>query len=78
MQINNKEVALFFSVDWCPHFRKAKPEWYAFKNEYDKEDKLVNGYRGYAKELIVQRIFIKMQETKKDPNVTINVKMLKN
>jgi len=46
----NKEAVLyFFFADWCPHCRKAKPEWYAFKNEYDKEDKLVNGYRVVCK-----------------------------
>lgn len=46
----NKEAVLyFFFADWCPHCRKAKPEWVSFKNEYDKEDKLVNGYRVVCK-----------------------------
>ena len=26
---------LFFFADWCPHCRKAKPEWEQFKEEYD-------------------------------------------
>jgi thiol-disulfide isomerase/thioredoxin len=32
----------FFSVDWCPHCIKAKPEWNNFKQQYS--DKLINGY----------------------------------
>jgi thiol-disulfide isomerase/thioredoxin len=31
---------LFFFADWCPHCRKAKPEWEQFKEEYD--GKVVN------------------------------------
>jgi thiol-disulfide isomerase/thioredoxin len=31
-----------FSVDWCPHCKKALPEWDAFANSYHK--KVVNGY----------------------------------
>jgi thiol-disulfide isomerase/thioredoxin len=33
---------LFFFADWCPHCKKAKPEWEQFKEEYD--GKTVNGY----------------------------------
>jgi thiol-disulfide isomerase/thioredoxin len=33
----------FFTVDWCPHCTKAKPEWQSFCKQYDGE--LVNGYR---------------------------------
>lgn len=33
---------LFFFADWCPHCKKAKPEWQQFKEEYD--GKVVNGY----------------------------------
>jgi thiol-disulfide isomerase/thioredoxin len=33
---------LFFSADWCPHCRKAKPEWEQFKEEYD--GKIVGEY----------------------------------
>ena len=27
----------FFSADWCPHCKKAKPEWEAFSSEFDKK-----------------------------------------
>ena len=33
---------LFFFADWCPHCKKAKPEWEQFKEEYD--GKTINGY----------------------------------
>lgn len=33
---------LFFFADWCPHCRKAKPEWEQFREEYD--GKVVNEY----------------------------------
>jgi len=33
---------LFFFADWCPHCRKAKPEWEQFKEEYDGKE--VNEY----------------------------------
>ncbi len=33
---------LFFFADWCPHCRKAKPEWEQFKDEYN--GKVVNEY----------------------------------
>lgn len=33
---------LFFSVDWCPHCKTAKPEWDSVKQEY--QGKTVNGY----------------------------------
>jgi thiol-disulfide isomerase/thioredoxin len=26
---------IFFFADWCPHCKKAKPEWEQFKEEYD-------------------------------------------
>jgi len=32
----------FFYADWCPHCKKAKPEWKNFKANNDK--KTVNGY----------------------------------
>jgi thiol-disulfide isomerase/thioredoxin len=35
-------MIFFFSVDWCPHCLKAKPEWNNFKQQYS--DKVVNGY----------------------------------
>lgn len=42
-QRRNKEAVVYlFSVDWCPHCKKAKPEWVAFKNQYDGTE--INGY----------------------------------
>jgi thiol-disulfide isomerase/thioredoxin len=39
----NKEVTVFFfHVDWCPHCKKALPEWNAFKAQND--GKPINGY----------------------------------
>jgi len=39
----NKEVTIFFfHVDWCPHCKKALPEWTTFKAQND--GKQVNGY----------------------------------
>jgi len=32
---------LFFTVDWCPHCKVAKPEWENLVSEYD--GKLING-----------------------------------
>jgi thiol-disulfide isomerase/thioredoxin len=32
----------FFSVDWCPHCKTAKPEWQTFSDNYD--DAEINGY----------------------------------
>ena len=34
---------LFFSVDWCPHCKTAKPAWNDLKAEY--ENKTINGYK---------------------------------
>ena len=34
---------LFFSVDWCPHCKTAKPAWNDLKTEY--ENKTINGYK---------------------------------
>jgi thiol-disulfide isomerase/thioredoxin len=33
----------FFHVDWCPHCRKAIPEWKSFSDEYD--GKVINDYK---------------------------------
>jgi thiol-disulfide isomerase/thioredoxin len=33
---------MFFHVDWCPHCKKALPEWNNFKKQYN--DKEINGY----------------------------------
>ena len=32
----------FFSVDWCPHCKTAKPEWDQFKRQYNNT--VVNGW----------------------------------
>jgi thiol-disulfide isomerase/thioredoxin len=34
---------LMFTVDWCPHCKKAKPVWNEFAGTYDQ--KVVNGYQ---------------------------------
>jgi thiol-disulfide isomerase/thioredoxin len=41
---NTKDICAiyFFSVEWCPHCVKAKPEWNKFKDEYN--NKVINGY----------------------------------
>lgn len=33
----------FFYTDWCPHCKKAKPEWEQLKKNYSGE-KTINGY----------------------------------
>ena len=33
---------MFFHADWCPHCKKAKPEWEKVRSAY--EDKGINGY----------------------------------
>ena len=35
-------IVYMFHVDWCPHCKKAMPEWTAFKNQYDGLE--INGY----------------------------------
>lgn len=39
---NKEATVLFFHVDWCPHCKKALPEWNAFKSQNDGKE--VNGY----------------------------------
>lgn len=36
-------VIYFFHADWCPHCKKAQPEWNSFMQSND--GKLVNGYK---------------------------------
>lgn len=38
----NPVTIYFFHVDWCPHCKKAQPEWDKFANEYNNKE--VNGY----------------------------------
>jgi thiol-disulfide isomerase/thioredoxin len=33
---------LFFHVDWCPHCKKAQPEWNKFVDQYNDQE--MNGY----------------------------------
>jgi thiol-disulfide isomerase/thioredoxin len=33
---------MFFHADWCPHCKKAEPEWKTFSDKYN--GKVVNGY----------------------------------
>lgn len=41
---NGKEIVItMYHVDWCPHCKKAMPEWTAFVGEYN--NKMVNGYK---------------------------------
>ena len=39
---SNEAIVYFFHVDWCPHCKKALPEWQAFSSRYDKKE--INGY----------------------------------
>jgi thiol-disulfide isomerase/thioredoxin len=57
---DNKHSAelMFFSVDWCPHCKTAKPEWEQLKAEY--KDKNINGYN---------LIFTDIDCTKETPQV---------
>lgn len=44
---SNKEgtscIIYFFHADWCPHCKKALPEWESFKQTND--GKVINGYK---------------------------------
>ena len=39
---NSQAELILFSVDWCPHCKKAQPIWNELKSEY--ENKSINGY----------------------------------
>ena len=39
---NSQAELILFTVDWCPHCKKAQPIWNELKAEY--EDKTINGY----------------------------------
>jgi thiol-disulfide isomerase/thioredoxin len=41
-------TVMMFHVDWCPHCKRAMPEWNMFSGEYD--GKQVNGYKIDCKE----------------------------
>lgn len=40
---NREADVFFFHVDWCPHCKKAIPEWNKFKSEMDGKE--INGYK---------------------------------
>lgn len=41
---NRRDVEIYlFYADWCPHCKKAKPEWNTFKSSYDGKE--VNGFK---------------------------------
>jgi len=39
---NSQAELILFTVDWCPHCKKAQPVWNDLKSEY--ENKTINGY----------------------------------
>ena len=39
---NSQAELILFTVDWCPHCKKAQPIWNELKSEY--ENKTINGY----------------------------------
>lgn len=41
--LNKTADLYFFYTEWCPHCKKAKPEWEQLKMEY--ENKQINGYK---------------------------------
>ena len=46
----NKQTNIyFFFADWCPHCKSAKPEWDAFKSQYDSTE--INGYQIKCQEI---------------------------
>uniref|UniRef100_A0A6C0D1T7 Thioredoxin domain-containing protein n=1 Tax=viral metagenome TaxID=1070528 RepID=A0A6C0D1T7_9ZZZZ len=38
----NPVIIYFFHVDWCPHCKKAQPEWNKFADQYNGKE--MNGY----------------------------------
>lgn len=42
MANNNRRISeakiMFFSADWCPHCKKAKPEWERFTSNYNNKE----------------------------------------
>ena len=40
---NSQAELILFTVDWCPHCKKAQPIWNELKTEY--EGKTINGYK---------------------------------
>jgi thiol-disulfide isomerase/thioredoxin len=46
---NRDAIVYFFHVDWCPHCKKALPEWKNFVSKYDNKE--INGYRIKCKDM---------------------------
>jgi len=40
---NKETIIYFFHVDWCPHCKKALPEWKKFSTTYNNKE--INGYK---------------------------------
>jgi thiol-disulfide isomerase/thioredoxin len=40
---NKEATVFFFHVDWCPHCKKAQPEWNSFCTQNDGKE--INGYQ---------------------------------
>jgi len=60
--MREKELSVyFFYVDWCPHCKKALPEWQAFSDVYN--GKQINGYQIECKDLDCTN--------DKDPNIKL-------
>lgn len=49
MKRENEVVIYFFHADWCPHCKKAKPEWDSFYSTTDGKE--VNGYKVSCKDV---------------------------
>ena len=56
-------TVFFFHVDWCPHCKKALPEWRTFSDQY--HDKQMNGYQIECKAVDCTK--------DKDPNIKLMV-----
>lgn len=48
-EAQKEAVLYFFYTTWCPHCKKAKPEWQKIKDEY--EDKPINNTRVIFREV---------------------------
>lgn len=56
-------VVLFFHADWCPHCKKAEPEWATFCSQNDGKE--INGY-------VIKCVDINCTEESADVTKTIN------
>ena len=61
---NGRTITIFlYHVDWCPHCKKALPEWQAFSDVYN--GKQINGYQIECKEVDCTN--------DKDPNIKLTI-----